>query len=63
MKTKCNNQSSKSETKIYFTKILHCFIGSVNDITSKTSVVKNAENLGIKKENKSSKILANAYSR
>lgn len=63
MKTKRNNHSSKSEKKNIFTKILHCLIGSVNNITSKTSIVKDAENLGIKKENKNNKILAKVCSR
>lgn len=50
MKTKCNYHSSKSERKISpLTKVLYYFIGSANDMASKTLVVKDAENLGIKR--------------
>lgn len=57
---KSNHQSSKNERKIgLLTNTLHYFIGSINDVASKTSVVKDVENLGIKKVNKSYKIFAN----
>lgn len=48
--TKSNHKSSKNERKIsLLTSTLRYFIGSINDIASKTSAVKDAENLGKKK--------------